>query len=57
MTLRASLKRSEISSMPFPSLAAKPLGDLPRGLAARYECESCGERQVYGSDELLMYIL
>ena len=22
--------------------------------ARRYECESCGERKVYGSDELLM---
>lgn len=25
--------------------------------ARRYECESCGERQVYGAEELLIRIL
>lgn len=24
--------------------------------ARRYECECCGERQVYGAEELLMYV-
>ena len=24
--------------------------------ARRYECEACGERQVYGADELLMRV-
>lgn len=25
--------------------------------ARRYECEACGEKQVYGSDELLMNMM